>query len=168
MHLTHHWKMWDSPLYGPQGGKIQLGSLGYVHGPSCLPWWGESDSSAYGKEKPGGGGVLHLGTRVSSSGCVASSGSNAFGSLGAVIPTSGSALGISNSAVPSEVGATGSFSTTSNISRSSRSPLWITEVRHLWSSYTALQSTHRGIPEWTAHLWRAIANVTVSSAHTTW
>ena len=75
----------------------------------------ESDSSAHGREKPGDGGGLSLGTRASSSSGAASYGSDVLGSLGTVTLTGGSALGISNSALPSEVGATGSLSATSSI-----------------------------------------------------
>ena len=81
---------------------------------------GESDLSDDRREKPGGGSGLHLGTRMSSSGGVASSGSNVLNSLGPVTLTGWSALGISYGALPSEVGAMGSFSATSSISRSSR------------------------------------------------
>ena len=42
----------------------------------------ESDPSALGREKPGGGSGLCLGTRASSSGGAASSGSEALGTLG--------------------------------------------------------------------------------------
>ena len=70
-------------------------------GQSAHSGGGESDLSAHGREKPGGGSGLHLGTRVSSSGGVASSGSSALGSLGAVTLTSGSALSIGNGALPS-------------------------------------------------------------------
>ena len=113
----------------------------------------ELDSSAHWREKPGGGGGLHLGTRMSFSGGVAFSGSDVLSSLRAFTPTGGSALGIGDSALLSEAGTMGSFSATSNILRSSMSPLQITEARHLWSSCTALQSTPGDILEWTAHLW---------------
>ena len=128
---------------------------------------GKSDSSAHKREKLWGGSGLYLGTRVSSSGCAASPGSQVLGSLGVVTLIGGSALGISDNALPSEAGAIGSFSTTSSIPRSSRLPLWITKARHPHSSCTALQSTPGGIPEWMAHHCRALAKATVSSAYTT-
>ena len=59
-----------------------------------------------------------------------------------------SAVGVSNKALSTEVGTTGSLFTTSNILRSNWSPLSTTGVRHSWSSCTAPQSTPRGIPEW--------------------
>ena len=35
-YLTHHWVMTYGHLQGPQGGKIQLASQGYAHGPVDL------------------------------------------------------------------------------------------------------------------------------------
>ena len=164
---SHHWKMWDSHLCGPQRGKIHLSPQGTLIGQSTCSSGGESDSSAHKREKPGGGSGLHLHTRTCSSGGVASPSSDVLGSLGAVTSTSGSSLGIGGSALPSVVGALWSFSATSNISTSSILPLWITEVRHSWSSYNAPQNTTGGIPEWTVHFCRALANATLSSAWST-
>ena len=93
---------------------------GMFVGQSACSSGGELDSSAHRREKPGDGSDLHLGTRMSFSGGVASSGFDALSSLRAVTPTGGSTLGIGDSALPSEAGATGSFSATSSISRSSR------------------------------------------------
>ena len=125
---------------------------GTLMGQSTLYSGDESDSSAHERGMPGGAGGLCLGTRASSSGGVASSGSDAVNSLGTVTPTGGSALGISNGTVPLEVGATGSLSATSNISRSIWSPSSNTEVGHLWRSCTALQNIPGGIAECMTHL----------------
>ena len=60
-------------------------------GQSACSGGGESDSSAHETENPGGGSGLHLGTRVSSSGGVAPSGSSTLTSvhsLGALPPSS--------------------------------------------------------------------------------
>ena len=99
--------MQDSHLYRPKRGKIQLGFQGYVHGPVCLLWWGWVGLICPWEGKTGGSSGLHLGTRASSSGGAACSGSNLLCSLGAVTLTSGSALSIGSSAVPSEAGARG-------------------------------------------------------------
>ena len=126
----------------PQGGKIQLGLYGYVHGPFCLLWWGWVRLICPWKGEARGGSGLPFGTRTSSTSGVASSGSDALGSLGAITPTSGSALGIGNGALPVVAGAMGSFSATSNISRLARSSLLCCSAEHLG-----------GILEWIAHLW---------------
>ena len=148
-------------LYGPQGGKIHWSSWGHAHGPVNLLWrWVRLISPWEGKAMGPSG--LCPGTRMSSSG-----GFDAVGSLGAVTPTSVSALGIGNGGLPLEVGATGSVLATSNILKLTRLPLLITEARHLWSLCNAPQSIPRGIPEWMTHLWRAMASATVSSHHTT-
>ena len=150
-----------------QWGKIHFGSQGYAHGPIHLLWRGEPDSSAHKRVNPAGASGLLIGTRAKSLGFPASSGSKAVGLLGGGTPTDSSTVGTSTEALSAGARVMGSFFTTSNMLRSSRSPLSSRAVRQLWSSCTALQSSSGGIPEWTAHLWRAMANTIISSHHTT-
>ena len=44
---------------------MQLDSQGYAHGPVCLFWRGEPDSSTHERVNPGGTSGLLLGTRES-------------------------------------------------------------------------------------------------------
>ena len=122
-------------------------SRGRLMGQSACSGGVEPDSSTHKRAKPGGASGLHLGARASSSDGAASSGSDAVNSLGAGALTGGSTLVVSDGALPLEAGATGSLIVTSYISRSTRLPLSIMEVRHLWSSCIALQSIPRGILE---------------------
>ena len=167
-YLAHHWKMQYGHLYGPQQSNSSRAPGGMLMDQSAFSGGGESDSSTHEREKPGVAGGLCLDTRASSSGGAASSGSDVVGSPGVVTPTSGSTLGIDNNALSLEVGAIGSFLATSNIWRSSRSPLSIMEVRYLWSSCTAPQSIPRDNPEWTVHFRRAMASAIISLHCTTW
>ena len=167
MHLTHHWKVWESYPYGLQGVEVQLGSPGCVHGLACLFQWGLVRLIIPWDGKAGGGSGLCLGTRTNPSACVSSPGSRVISSVRAVTLISGFMWGISDGDLPSKVGATGAFSATSGILRSRRSPLWIMEARHFHSSCTAPQRSPGSIPEWTSHLCRALAKATVSSALTT-
>ena len=116
--------MW-SPVGTPQRhNSVRLPGEHWKTSP--LLWGGEPDSCTHKRVNPGGGSGLHLGTRVTSSSGAASSGSKVAGLLGVGPLLSGSTLGVGNGAFPLEAGATVSFLATSNILRSTWSPLSIT------------------------------------------
>ena len=117
----------------PKEAKSSWAPRGMFMGQSTCSSGVELDLSAHERKTPGGTSGLCLGKRVSCSGGVVSSGSDVVGSLGVVTLTDGSTLGIGNGTLPLEVGAMGTLSATSNILRSTRLPLSITEV-----------SVHRG------------------------
>ena len=83
---------------------------GTLLGQSACSGGGELVSSTHKRVKLGGISGLLLGVRAKSSGCVASSGSNAVGSSG-------------NKALSSGAGVIGSFIATSNMLRFNRSPI---------------------------------------------
>ena len=106
MYLACHGKCLIVTCMDPKEVK-SLGIPG-VHSWACLPALVEVSQTHMPKQgKSQGGSGLHLGTRVSSSGGAASSGSDVFRSLGVVTPTVASTLGISNSALSLEEGAQG-------------------------------------------------------------
>ena len=152
----------------PKEAQSSWAVMGMLMGQSACSSGGKPDLSTHKGEKPGDAKGLCFGTRANSSGCAVSSGSDAVSSLGAGTLTSGSALGVGDGALPSEVGATGSLLATSNISRLISSPLSITEVKHPQIYCIALQSIPRGVPEQTACLWRSMVNAIISLCHTTW
>ena len=162
-----YWKIWECHLCGLQGGKIQLGSLEYIHGPAGLFSWGSVRLISLWEVKARGKQWSLSWHKGEFPGGAVSPGSETIGSLGAITQTGGSTLSIGDGALPSEAGATGSFSAIPSISRSSRLLLWIMEARYSCSSSTAPKSTPGGIPEQTVHLCRALAKATVSSACTT-
>ena len=72
------------------------------------------DSSANERVNPGGVGGHLLGTRINSSGCVASSGSKVVGSLGVSTPIGSSDLCLGNEALSAGAGIMRSFLTMSH------------------------------------------------------
>ena len=104
---------WYSPCTSPFTGKCEIVTC--MDSKEVISSWApgsmlmadsDSDSIAHEREKPG-----------------RCSGLNALSPLGAVTLTTGSALGISDGTLHAEAGVTWSFSATSNILRSTRSPL---------------------------------------------
>ena len=81
------------------------------------------DSTAHERVNLRGASGLHLSTRANTSGCAASFSSEAVCSLGAGTLTGSSTLGLGDEALSVGAEVMGSFLTTSNMLRSSRSPL---------------------------------------------
>ena len=106
-----------------------------------------------------------LGTRASSSGDSAPSGSDADGGLYAGVLVVSSALGISDRALSRGEGAIRPFLASSKISISilKRSPSLTTRARHSQSSCTTPKNVFGEVLAWMAHLWTTVASATVSS-----